>query len=239
MSDSLLAEIKKYATFHVQITLDGNRHLHDSIRITPAKTGTYDTIIENIDSLVQIIPGKVCIRINVSSPSLDSYKEVVDVLSVRYQDKIHLSFATVFKGQKKRNETELNDIIDILELIEYAKRKGYDALPALEYAPCVATMRGSFAIDEQLNVYTCPARLYEKTVGTITKDAEFLIHDNEWYKALYERKTCVETCMYGGLCYGGCIMPNMECRKALLDRLLPYVVNKKIEKHQEFGGCND
>lgn len=238
VSDSLITEIKKHEAFHVQITLDGDQELHDSIRMTHARTGTFNSIIENIDSLVSIIPGKVCIRINVSSLDFKPYKNIVDRLSIRYHKKIQLSFAAVFNGQKKRNKTELKDVIDLLELIEYAREKGYATMLPLEYAPCVATMKSSFALDENLSVYTCPARLYEKSVGVITKEAQFIIHDNEWYKALYERKSCVETCLYGGLCYGGCIMSKMECRKDLFERLVPYVVSHKIKEHQK-GLCQN
>lgn len=238
ISDSLLAEIKKHKSFSVQITLDGDRNLHDTLRITNAKTGTYDSIIKNIDAFVDIMPSKVCIRINVSSLNFEPYKRLIDVLFERYQNGIQVSFAAIFNGQKKINETDLKDIVDILDLIEYANNKGYDTTPSLEYAPCIAKMNNSFAVDENLNIYTCPACLYEKPVGTINENSQLVIYDNEWYKAIYERKSCVEECIYGGLCYGGCIMSKMECKKNLFDRLLPYVVNHKIKK-QEMRYKND
>lgn len=236
ISDSLIAEIKTHESFLVQITLDGDRRLHDSTRVTHAKAGTYDIIIKNVDSLVNAITGKVCIRINVASYDFKPYERAIDSLAERYGDRIQVGLAAVFSGQKRKNEPELKDIVDILDLIEYAQSKGYDTMPSIEYAPCVATMRNSFAVDENLNVYICPARLYEKSVGMITDDARFAIHDDEWYNAIYERKACVEMCIYGGLCYGGCVMSKLECRKDLFERLLPYVVENKIIKYQKAKG---
>lgn len=239
ISSVLLEEIKAHKPFMVQVTLDGDRDLHDTVRVTHDKTGTYDRIIRSIDALADAIPGSICVRINVSSKNFAPYKRLLDALSERYNNRIGVSLAAVFNGQKKTNEPELKDTVDILELYEYAEAKGYDAMPPLEYAPCIATMRGAFAVDENLNVYTCPARLYEKSVGVISKDAKFIISDNEWYEALYDRKKCVETCMYGGLCYGGCIMSDMECKKDIFDQLLPYVVNSKIKKNREVRKQDD
>lgn len=87
------------------------------------------------------------------------------------------------------------------------------------------------ALDENLNIYICPSQLYLKKVGFISEMGEFIITDDEWYRAIYKRKACMENCCYAPICFGGCLMnDNFSCRKKQIEERLPHVLEYKIRR---------
>ena len=61
---------------NIQITIDGVKAIHDRRRIKVDKTGTFDTIVNGIDKLLEL-KIKVGVRINVDRENIDSLKELV------------------------------------------------------------------------------------------------------------------------------------------------------------------
>lgn len=48
---------------------------------------------------------------------------------------------------------------------------------------------------------------------------------------IYDPSPCVYNCLYGALCYGGCVMNNHKCRKDDFVELLPVIVEDKITEY--------
>ena len=86
--------------------------------------------------------------------------------------------------------------------MDYSKEKGFNNYHSIENGPCMDRSLKSFAVDEKLNVYTCPGNLYRKNVGYISEEGELIITSDEWYRHAIELKSCVDTCKYAPLCYG-------------------------------------
>lgn len=235
ISERLIATIKKIPNFNVQITFDGDRTLHDSLRVTSSGAPTFNIIWNNLSKLVDSIPGHVYVRVNVSKSDFLPYMKLVDELFALYKYRISISFDAIFDGQKKKNENNLEDSSRILELYDYISQLGYRSLPPIEFAPCSANTRNALTVDENLKVYSCPALIYKKSCGYISEDAKLRICDNEWYEKIYNKKPCSDTCLYGGLCYGGCEMKKYTCSKKELDKLLRYVILKKAKAYVKSG----
>lgn len=233
ISKRLIETIKDDKSFDVQLTLDGDRDLHNQIRIGSNKEPTYDLIFETIERLLAAISGVVLVRINVSSTNFDAYKRAIDDLYGRFGNRIGVQLAAVFDGQCQRNNPEIDGNVDIIELFEYARSVGYPVLPDIEISPCIASVSNGMAVDENLNVYPCPARLYQKASGIIKEDGTIVITDNEWYSCIYDHPECTKECLYGSLCYGGCLLKDHKCNKKHFERLVPYVISKKIETYYQ------
>ena len=62
---------------HVQITVDGPKHLHDERRPLLSGRGSYDRILKNIEEFTEATDMKVSIRVNTD---LDNQSEVLDML---------------------------------------------------------------------------------------------------------------------------------------------------------------
>ena len=231
ISDDLIETVKSISSFGLQVTLDGNKSLHDKIKTTKDGKGSFDRILRNVEKIITTTGKKVNIRVNVSSVELDSFFLLVDEIHSRFGNNVNLHFETIFDGQKTHNCNGPENVMDISDLLQYAFDKGYYTTPSVEFAPCVANLRNSFALDENLKIYPCPSQLYDKTVGYIS-DGQLYITDNEWYENIYDIPECVYNCAYGSLCYGGCNMFKKKCRKELLDKLLPYVIDRKIEQYR-------
>lgn len=231
VSKNLIDAIKQYGSFLLQITFDGNKMLHDSIRVTSDRGPTFDVIYDNLIVLADELPQKVNIRINIYSKDLTTYKSLVDDLYDRFENKISIYFDLIFDGQKKKNCNDVHNLTDIMELINHSRARGFPIKLKLEKAPCVIHSRNSFALDENLKAYVCPGKLYCDSIGNITDDSKFEITDNEWFRYIYDPSPCVYNCLYGALCYGGCIMNNHKCRKDDFVELLPVIVEDKITEY--------
>lgn len=56
-------------------------------------------------------------------------------------------------------------------------------------------------------------------------------HSINWYKNIYESAPCVSNCIYGALCYGGCVMDGHICKKENFEELLPIIIEDKIKEY--------
>lgn len=74
-----LALLKKYPNAVIQITLDGDKNIHDKRRITANKNGTFDSIVDSIDLLVKA-GIKVNLRTNVDLKNLNSIPNLIQFI---------------------------------------------------------------------------------------------------------------------------------------------------------------
>lgn len=125
VSKNLIDAIKQYGSFLLQITFDGNKMLHDSIRVTSDRGPTFDVIYDNLIILADELPQKVNIRINIYSKDLTPYKSLVDDLYDRFGNKISIYFDLIFDGQKKKNCNDVHNLTDIMELINHSRARGF------------------------------------------------------------------------------------------------------------------
>lgn len=74
--------LKKYRETVIQITLDGDKEIHDRRRITANQKGTFDEIVKSIDMLIQ--SGiKVQLRTNIDKENLDSIKNLIQFIKYK------------------------------------------------------------------------------------------------------------------------------------------------------------
>lgn len=228
----LIDILKKIENFNIQITLDGDKENHDRFRKTNLGEATFDKIFHNVLILTKEFPYKIVIRMNVTDDAY-KYKKLIDrFYNSGLKEKIGISFSPIIDGQKTCHSYQ-GDILP--ELIEYATRKGFSVNTDIEMTPCMAKSEYSFTVDERNNIYSCPGELYQKTVGIFEAESGLNIKDSHWYSLIYDEKQCVMNCMYGPICYGGCVLDN-NCRKNQIEMMMPFFIQQKIRNYNQNKG---
>lgn len=211
----------------IQITIDGKKELHDTMRIFPNGHGSFDIIYKNLKKACKLFKERIALRINVNSNSIyNIYDFIKQLESDNLREYVSISIVPIFENQtnislgcSKAVEKDLLEEVNKLYMF-LAKNKFKFEKDFIE-GPCMVRHFNSFAIDEELNIYECPGVLYKKSSGKITNTGDLKILDSRFYKFVNEEKKCINTCEYAPICFGGCSWQNRCNKKELSMTLLP------------------
>ncbi|WP_279323822.1 GNAT family N-acetyltransferase [Anaerococcus sp. AGMB09787] len=207
--DKLIPYIKELCITDIQITLDGTKELHDSRRISPNGTGSFDTIISNIEKIKTKID--LIIRMNIDKTNLSECIRLYDYLiqlsvnqsvSIFFQPMLVENYggeSTCYEGMVLDDE-ELNE--EYLDLLEYT-----NSLENPKYigAFCNVDFLGSVVIRPDTSLCKCWAEVAEtsETHISINSKTKNILHFMKQPIYLGERKSC-KTCIIYPTCLGGC-----------------------------------
>lgn len=231
---SLLDEIELYT---YQITLDGEKNLHNRTRFTFEDRNTYDKIVENIELLcTQLNKIDITVRINYTVQNIKTIDKIADSFNSKIRGKIMISPHVVWQHSER--------IVDWVDKIEAKmavfNQKGY---MVKEYVSnpkncmgCYIENMLQFVINYDAKVYKCTARNFDEIhcVGNISIDGQFvptpLFYKYYSTNSAIERKECLK-CKYLPSCNISCIQKLMEgsrfvCRKEEVKKMLL----RKLEK---------
>jgi uncharacterized protein len=199
----------------VQITIDGPREVHDKRRPFKSGEGSFDIIFNNLLKILDRHSVKVSVRANIDEHNADYMPSLIDMFAeLGLQNKIvafdispvYPDQATrykPFKTFKNYSEYFVNMARRSVELLEYTVERGFKIAKIFVKGPCLCKFKYGCSIDEKLNVYICPAYIYDTPIGYINGTSV------KWDYRIKEEATrdppCVYTCIYGPMCYGGCI----------------------------------
>ncbi len=236
----------------IQITLDGERELHNKKR--PLKNGgpTFDKIVNNIIDSIDIL-NKFVIRVNLDQENFEKADQIMDVFDrPDLKEKIALEFSLInaFTDEMKSRCLENKEFNKIqLRLNEQKISRGFieRKYPARRFNPCGVTLGNSFVIDSRGRIYHCWTDYghYEKSTGSIFDiqknqkqlqlDSLRLLHDST------EDEECRE-CKFLPICMGGCYWvrntQGKTCKSEvhLEETLKLFVKNKLYEQITGKGG---
>ena len=205
-------ELSSKAMF--QITLDGNREIHNQSRVGINKAPTYDTVLANIIRAAES-QNMVCVRLNYKAENLMSFLDVLD------------DFADLPDETKRYIRFNLQQIwqdcncntVDISNLVKnvknnFRKEKFFiDSNDGNCRHCCYADMENSVVVNYDGNVYKCTARefLPENREGVLYEDGT--IEMNNLYEkrmaVKYSNPSCLE-CKILPICNGGCSQHKLE-----------------------------
>ena len=99
--------------------------------------------------------------------------------------------------------------------------------------------KNGYSVDEKLNLYPCPGFLYTTPLGYLNSEGEIIFFSNIKEKTMSEIPSCVYTCVYGPICWGGCVFlkhlnvptcPRVIFTHSDLERLMrAYVMSRYCE----------
>jgi uncharacterized protein len=80
----------------VQVTLDGDRPVHDRLRITPGGRGTFETILDNLEQAASGTTLRWLLRVNLTGESIETADALLDRLAGRLEpSSFDINFALV------------------------------------------------------------------------------------------------------------------------------------------------
>jgi uncharacterized protein len=210
--------IQKFTEYHAddfQITLDGNRNLHDTVRFVSKSRGSFDEIIHNIKLLCRARL-KVTMRINFTKTNLNGLEDIINsIIDMSEEDKeyISISFHRVWQEEDKTLDER------VVELVNFFRSFGFRAygnfIPDTLRSSCYADKSNHATFNYNGEVYKCTARNFssETKEGDLNEKGE--IEWNGKYKERLDSKfknaPCLK-CSILPLCNGGCSQLALESR---------------------------
>ncbi len=222
----------------IQITLDGNKHVHDQRRITKNHRGTYDLIFDNILYYLSLSEkNKIIIRMNVDKENranlLDDIKEIAKKLPMK---QIEFRLSPVDPYLPGMTDVMVHgDIRETARAMTEAHKylqMEYNISPNIWRVNCGVSSICQWSFDTDGSIYKCPSLTGEpeRAVCNVCDDH----YSGSFYKTMSyitKDKECLE-CPHLGLCYGGCIRQEeyagtKSCKKVFFDEYIPQMMEIK------------
>lgn len=197
-----------------QITLDGGKQVHDSVRKTKGGEPTYARIVEHIhQTLSHGFP--VGVRFNYTAKSIPSFIDVVKDFSHLQQEQKQLVNFT-FQRVWQDNEGDADQVGQQVEHIERAfEQAGLFVNNAKSYIVpyCYADGVNTAVVNYNGDLFKCTARDFapKSKEGTLAADGTL-----RWNERLRKRMsirhgsdTCLQCRIYP-ICHGGCSQMKLE-----------------------------
>ncbi|MDR1821780.1 MAG: radical SAM protein [Oscillospiraceae bacterium] len=229
----------------VQITIDGDKNIHNSRRKLTNGEGTFDTIINN----VKLIPNSisVIIRVNIDRSNQEAFYFVNHLFENQQNIYTYPASVTIEKTQSEHQRCICFSHEDYHEF--YGKSGHFDMLSNIAEKmigvgvfSCSAESKYGFVIDPRGYVYKCindisnPKfainRLSGAPISKITAVSKYLGRDP------FTEVEC-SNCAYLPVCYGGCVWAYLDkgthsCRpeKFLFEKIIR---NKYLKGGETYG----
>lgn len=212
IKESMIPEFHRSNVTSFQITLDGNREIHDTVRYVNAKKGSYDEIISNVLLLCRN-KFNVSLRINYTATNLNHVEDIIDdilPLEAEFRRYITVVFHKVW--QEKANLGE-----KVKELNQKFRASGfksvYGGLPNNVRNSCYADRKNQATINYNGEVYKCTARNFSSDTkeGVLTDDGHIIWNQKyeDRLNVKFKNKPCLE-CPILPICNGGCSQKALE-----------------------------
>lgn len=197
-----------------QITIDGGKQVHDSVRKTKGGEPTYARIVEHIHQTLSR-GFSVGVRFNYTAKSIPSFIDVVKDFSHLPQEQKHLVNFT-FQRVWQDNEGDASQVEQQVEHIERAfEQAGLFVNNAKSYIVpyCYADGVNTAVVNYNGDLFKCTARDFapKSKEGTLAADGTL-----RWNERLRKRMsirhgsdTCLQCRIYP-ICHGGCSQMKLE-----------------------------
>lgn len=214
LTDKMISELKELnIPIAFQITLDGNRKSHDSIRCTKTGKPTFDTIVANIHKLLRN-GFRVSLRINYTTANLDTNYDIIDEFKDLTND-MRKSFDVIFQQvwQDVSNNTEKDS--ELIEIVQdrFNRNKLCANSKYTNNYRCYADCENKAVINYNGDIYKCTARDFfsENREGVLCEDGQIVFND------LFKKRMAVkhtnafcQSCMIFPICMGTCSQFSLE-----------------------------
>ena len=197
----------------VQITIDGVKEVHDTMRPFAGGAGSFDIIMQRVTDILREVPDfRIAIRINCDRNNYQRVPELLDYLAtLEGKERLFISFGHLVPYYDE-SDTQVNENlfknseedgkIEVY-LARETKKRGFRLHDRTFNGPCMAVRRGAFLIDPIGEMYNCWNFVGHKefVIGSIYEEqfSDFY-HEIIGYDLM---KECLE-CPYVPICLGGC-----------------------------------
>lgn len=213
LTEKVIEKSKEIALASIQVTLDGNREMHDRTRNNQGAP-SFDRILDNIVNYCSYdANNSVILRINYTDEVIRAgLKDVFVAIPSNIRPQIKVNFQRVWQtiGVEKSEEA-------LQEHLDYIKELGYPDVNNSSYAmfygrKCYADSTNYANINYDGNVFRCTARDYDpkQRLGYLNECGEIVWTHKELMEKLnamatFENEMCLKCkklAICGGLCFG-------------------------------------
>lgn len=229
---------------NMQITLDGDKKVHDKRRILANGQGTFDQIFSNLKKCKDVMP-EVSLRINVDKTNKHDLNYIYDLLKEENMlEKVTPYLGHVkdsngcYKNEKCVTTKEFSELTYNFQ--NYTNRGLRTFYPISRTNSCGADSLYSFVIDADGSLYKCwdDIGINEKCVGNIKNDITVNMKNIEYITLDPTQHDRCKECKYLPICMGGCPVnfaaeENCTYFRYGLDKYLLKVANELILQNEE------
>lgn len=214
LSFKVVEYLKDRNTNIIQVTLDGNRDVHDKVRFLAGGKGSYDRIVKNIKYAVNS-GQRILLRLNISeNTGLDVPSLLHEFEDLGEYEKSCLAFYVQKVWQAPK---EVQNVVD--DIIRKIRKQGFQCQKHnMSYHTvnntCYADKRQHLVINPGGKIHGCTARDFseENVEGQLFSDGH--VEYNEFHRKRLEcspfnNAKCRE-CKILPICIGGCKQKQME-----------------------------
>lgn len=216
INDKVISLFKRYPLDIIQITLDGNRERHNSIRKMKNDSNTYERILKNMERILHEFPNiQIHVRVNIERKNVKDYIEVAQEFKNRWNDKrlvVYPGFLRLDNETKTAYNCDSLDRQEIAELMFELRDKNIIDLPIypqLQLAKtCSANRQCAYIVGPEGEIYKCWNDVSDSTkiVGYIQNNkitnksllSKYIVA-SKWYND----SMCKE-CFFLPICNGTC-----------------------------------
>ena len=202
----------------IQVTFDGVKEHHDKKRVSPSGIGTFESIMENVDSFIDKFPDiTIKLRVNIDKTNADDFVTINDYFCKKYPHKRNLfvypaalkACSLVSKDSPFLCNAELADLYS-----KYMAKGLMVSYPRFSYYGCGANMLSNYVVGPQGELYKCwqDLGIPSKIIGNITLDNfsnELLIHKYMLHGSHMWNNDCLE-CPLMPICDSNCANDRIE-----------------------------
>ena len=216
LTDLMIDELKTFCVSSFQITLDGNKQLHNTIRFPFVGADSYTKIVNNIKKLVEANIF-VVLRINYTSDNLLSTKDIAkdfENLPIESKKKINVDFQRVWQD-KNINDIDISDkLVECVEAFENIGIKVYGEIINQVWHPCYADRNNQAVINFNGDVFKCTARDFTKKnrLGVLNEDGTITWNEEKIRQREGVRlsKEVCQHCRIAPICGGTCTQRGLD-----------------------------
>lgn len=192
-----------------QITLDGPKQIHNTIRYTHNHEGSYDRIVKNISLIAkELNPQNLSLRINYTLKSFDSLFNIAESFPEDVRSGITVLLQPVWQD-KVNGDIPISKVEGLKERFKQAGFKvEIEILHCSDNTTCYADLMNQAVINYDGRVFKCTATDFEKAKedGILTEEGDIMWSPSlarKISKATFENNYC-QTCTFLPICFGPC-----------------------------------
>ena len=199
-----------------QITLDGEKEIHDVRRPLADGSGTFDKIMENLTLCADMLP-RVALRVNVDKRNMDSIDKINHLLTGnKIADKVqaYLGKVTNDSDDPQMREYCFNNKDFALLDLDYSRRKEEpeaweSQFPGIKSNYCSADALNSFVVNADGGLYKCWNDIgkEDRCIGNISGNADAKANLGTFYDYMLfnpMQDPACSKCKMLPICMGGC-----------------------------------
>ena len=221
----LLENLNRPISF--QITLDGNKEMHDAVRHTKTGKSTFHIIINNIKLLLQKhFP--VNVRLNYTSNNIYSFADLDNEFKDLSMDEKKL---LEFTFQQVWQDHEIHELSKEEEkMITWFREKNYRTNLPSQYISrrCYADFDNNVIINYNGDIFKCTARDFDPKIaeGKLSENGE-LCYNEKFYRRMSLKfgSSYCQNCSIYPICHNGCSQHIIESNN--IDNHCPYNYSDK------------